>query len=167
MLSPRMAWAAVAALAFAPSAFAQAPAAARPAAPAGTAAPATPSADLAKFAGVWAVTAAELGGEKADELVGATFTFTSDTATFTQKTPDGMAEADNHPFKIDPTTRRVLIYQQADSKEGLQKGLYQFGQTPGTMFLCLTPPDAAEFPKEFKSKTDTSDFLMLKLERKK
>ncbi len=163
MLSPRMAWAAVAALAMTPALFSQAAFAQAPAA----AAPATPSADLAKFAGVWAVTAAELGGEKADELVGATFTFTSETATFAQKTPDGMTEADNHPFKVDPTTRRILIYQQADSKEGLQKGLYQFSQAPGTLFLCLTPPDSTEFPKEFKSKTDTSDFLMLKLERPK
>jgi len=129
--------------------------------------------DLPKFAGSWTVTAAELGGEKAPELVGATFEFTKDTAKFTQKTEEGGVETDAHPFQVDTKSKRIILRQAADPmnpaadpKAGMQKGIYNFKDT-GTIFLCLTEPDAAGFPAKFISKTDEADYLLLKLERPK
>lgn len=127
--------------------------------------------DLPKFAGTWTVTAAELGGEKATELVGATFEFGKDAAKFTQKQEDGSTETDTHPFKVDTKSKRVILYQtpdpkdpMADAKAGMQRGIYNF-KDASTIFLCLTEPDAPAFPEKFISKTDTSDFLLLKLEK--
>lgn len=129
--------------------------------------------DLPKFAGKWTVTAAELGGEKAGELIGATFEFSKDTAQFTQKAEDGTVETDAHPFKVDTKSKRVVLYQapdpmnpSADPKAGMQRGIYQFAKS-GALVLCLTEPDAAAFPAKFESKTDEADFLMLKLEKAK
>ncbi|MBA3314837.1 MAG: TIGR03067 domain-containing protein [Planctomycetaceae bacterium] len=133
------------------------------------AAPATVENDLPKFAGLWSVTAAELGGEAAPELVGATFSFDSSTAKFTQIGEDGKPITDVHPFKADVKTKRLVLYQQPDPmdpmrdpKAGMQKGIYKFGAT--ALFLCLTAPDAPEFPTEFTSKPE---FLMLRLEKAK
>jgi len=131
--------------------------------------PAAVENDLPKFAGLWTVTAAELGGETAPDLVGATFTFDEKTAKFTQKGEDGQPMTDVHPFKCDVKTKRLVLYQQtdpmdpmADPKAGMQKGIYKFGTT--ALFLCLTAPDAADFPTEFSSKPE---FLMLRLEKGK
>lgn len=129
--------------------------------------------DLPKFAGTWTVTAAELGGEKAAELVGATFEFSKDTAKFSQKNAEGAIETDSHPFKVDAKSKRVVLYQAvdpmnppADPKAGMQRGIYNFKDS-SVLFLCLTEPDAAAFPTKFASHTDEADFLMLKLERAK
>jgi hypothetical protein len=101
--------------------------------------------------------------------VGATFTFDEKTAKFTQKGEDGEPVTDVHPFKCDVKTKRLVLYQMpdpmdpmADPKSGMQKGIYKFGTT--ALFLCLTAPDAAEFPTEFTSKPE---FLMLRLEKAK
>ena len=54
----------------------------------------------------------------------------------------------------------------ADPKAGMQKGIYKFSGT--SLFLCLTRPDAAQFPTEFNSgsvEEGKEQFLMLKLER--
>ncbi|HEX6986642.1 MAG TPA: TIGR03067 domain-containing protein [Planctomycetaceae bacterium] len=131
--------------------------------------------DLPKFAGVWTVTAAELGGEKAAELIGATFDFDATTAKFTQKGEDGQPVTDAHPFKLDMKTKRLVLYQapnpedpKADPKAGMQRGIYKFNGT--SLFLCLTAPDATEFPTKFESGSTEEGkqaFLMLKLERPK
>ncbi len=129
--------------------------------------------DLPKFAGTWTVSAAELGGEKAEELIGATFEFSKDTAKFTQKTAEGSVETDAHPFKVDTKSKRVVLYQApdpmtpaADAKAGMQRGIYNF-KDASTIFLCLTEPDAAAFPAKFLSKSEEHDYLLLKLERAK
>ena len=132
--------------------------------------------DLPKFAGTWTVTAAELGGEKDDGtlgLVGASFEFTKDAAKFSQKNAEGVVETDAHPFKVQTKSKRVVLYQMpdpmnpmADMKAGMQRGIYNF-KDANVVFLCLTEPDAAEFPEKFVSKTDAADFLLLKLERAK
>ena len=128
-----------------------------------------PANDLPKFAGTWFVTAAERAGEPAKELVGASFTFDATTAKFTQKDDEGNPVTDSHPFKIDVKTKRMVLYQapnpeqpNPDPKAGMQRGIYKFGTT--ALFLCLTAPDATEFPSEFTSKPE---FLMLRLERPK
>lgn len=143
--------------------------------------------DLPKFAGVWTVTAAELGGEKPAELLGATFDFGPTTAKFTQTDEAGTPVTDEHPFKIDAKTKRLVLYQQppmatgkilpdeteappapADPTAGMQRGIYRFSGT--SLFLCLSAPDAKEFPKEFTSgsiEEGKEQFLMLKLERPK
>ena len=131
--------------------------------------------DLPKFAGLWTVTAAELGGEKTPELVGATFDFGATTTKFTQKGEDGMPVTDEHPFKLDVKTKRMVLYQQpkaddpmADPKAGMQRGIYKFNAT--SLFLCLTAPDAKEFPTQFTSgaaEEGQPQYLMLKLERPK
>ena len=125
--------------------------------------------DLPKFSGNWSVTAAELAGEPAPELVGAMFAFDGSSAKFTQNGPDGKPITDTHPFKIDVKTKRLVLYQapnpeepEADPKAGMQRGIYKFGTS--ALYLCLTAPDATEFPTEFSSKPE---FLMLKLERSK
>ena len=76
---------------------------------------------------------------------------------------------DVHPYKCDVKTKRIVLYQQpdpmdpmADPKTGMQKGIYKFGTT--ALFLCLTAPDAADFPTQFSSKPE---FLMLRLEKAK
>lgn len=129
--------------------------------------------DLPKFAGMWTVTAAELGGEKAAELVGATFEFSKDSAKFSQKNEEGKIETDTHPFKVDAKSKRVVLYQATDPmnppedpKAGMQRGIYNF-KDAGVMYLCLTEPDATAFPAKFISHTDEADFLLLKLERAK
>lgn len=132
--------------------------------------------DLPKFAGAWTVTAAELGGQKDDGslgLKGASFEFGSKVARFTQTNEEGEPITDEHPFKIDPRSNRIVLYQQpdpndpmADPKVGMQRGIYQFSGT--SLFLCLTRPDAPEFPTEFKSgsgEEGEEQFLMLKLDR--
>ena len=131
--------------------------------------------DLPKFAGIWTVTAAELGSEKVPDLLGATFDFNATTAKFTQKGEDGQPVTDAHPFKLDMKTKRMVLYQQpkpedpmADPKAGMQKGIYKFSGT--SLFLCLTAPDAKEFPTQFTSgsaEENQPQFLMLKLERPK
>jgi uncharacterized protein (TIGR03067 family) len=134
--------------------------------------------DLPKFAGVWTVTAAELGGEKDDGTLGlkdATFEFGPTTAKFTQKGEDGAPVTDEHPFKVDTKSSRIVLYQQptaeepmADPKTGMQKGIYKFSGT--SLFLCLTRPDAPQFPTEFSSgstEEGKDQYLMLKLERAK
>jgi uncharacterized protein (TIGR03067 family) len=129
--------------------------------------------DLPKFAGTWTVTAAELGGAKAAELVGATFEFSKDTAKFSQKNAEGAIETDAHPFQVDAKSKRIILRQAMDPmnppedpKAGMQRGIYNFKDS-GVMFLCLTEPDATAFPAKFVSHTDEADFLLLKLERAK
>jgi uncharacterized protein (TIGR03067 family) len=132
--------------------------------------------DVAKFAGAWTVTAAELGGQKDDGSLGlkdATFEFGPQVAKFTQKGEDGKPVTDEHPFKVDSKSSRIVLYQapsadepMADPKAGMQKGIYRFNGT--SLFLCLTKPDAAEFPTEFKSGSSEEgkeQYLMLKLDR--
>ena len=121
--------------------------------------PAAPT-DVQKFAGPWTVTAAELAGEPATELVGSVFEFKGEMARFIQKTEAGEPVADDHPFKLDEKTHRMLVYQEAGKPEGMQRGIYRFGNA--ALYLCLTAPDATEFPTEFTSKPE---LLMLKLER--
>ncbi|MGC1276232.1 MAG: hypothetical protein WBC44_21215 [Planctomycetaceae bacterium] len=143
--------------------------------------------DLSKFVGVWTVTAAELGGQKDDGTLGlkdATFEFGPQIAKFTQKGEDGKPVTDEHPFKVDVKSNRIVLYQHppaaepnpddgadappapADPKVGMQRGIYKFSGT--SLFLCLTKPDAAQFPTEFtsgSSEEGKEQFLMLKLER--
>lgn len=152
--------------------------------------------DLSKFAGVWTVTAAELGGQKDDGTLGlkdATFEFGPQIAKFTQKGEGGQPITDQHPFKVDPKTSRIVLYQDpetiaaaaaaaaeagaegaktppapADPKTGMQRGIYKFSSTGTSLFLCLTKPDAPQFPTEFtsgSSEEGKEQFLMLKLDR--
>lgn len=128
--------------------------------------------DLPKFAGAWTVTAAKLGEDDATELVGATFVFDATTAKFTQKGEDGQPVTDTHPFKADPKTKRLVLYQaptpedpKPDPKNGMQRGIYTFKET--TLYLCLTAPDATDFPAKFVAKNEETDYLLLRLERPK
>ena len=127
---------------------------------------------LQKFAGPWAVTAAKLGEENAEELVGAAFLFEGNVAKFTQAGDDGKPVTDVHPIKTDPQSNRIVLYQQpnpddpkADPTAGMQRGIYAFKDA--TLYLCLTAPDAKEFPTKFVAKDEKADYLLLRLERPK
>lgn len=128
--------------------------------------------DLPKFAGAWTVTAAKLGEDDATELVGARFDFDATTAKFTQKGEDGQPVTDMHPFKADSKSKRLVLYQapaadeaKPDPKAGMQRGIYSFKDA--TLYLCLTAPDATEFPTKFVAKNEETEYLLLRLERPK
>lgn len=122
------------------------------------------------FEGPWSVTAAKLGEDDAPELVGSGFLFEGEVAKFTQAGEDGKPVTDVHPMKTDPKSNRIVLYQQpnpedpmADPKAGMQRGIYAFKDA--TLYLCLTAPDASEFPTKFVAKDEKGDYLLLRLER--
>ena len=130
--------------------------------------------EMQKFAGPWSVTAAKLGEMDASELVGAAFLFEGNVAKFTQAGEDGKPVTDVHPIKTDPKSNRIVLYQQpnpedpkADPTAGMQRGIYAFKESPegSLLYLCLTAPDAKDFPTKFVAKDEKADYLLLRLER--
>jgi uncharacterized protein (TIGR03067 family) len=124
-------------------------------------APKADGADQKALQGIWTVTSAEMRGEKNEEIVGSTMTFTDDKISLKVK---GKDEAKEAKYKLDPAAKpKHLDIMPSDKEETLQ-GIYELDGD--NLKICMNDKGAEARPEKFEAAADKK-FVLLVLKREK